>query len=238
MKGCPNLGCALRLISNKESSSVIFKKLRSRGARIVAATVFVLTVVAPASASIQATPAQAASACAAISTNSGDNGWEVPYNCESVLIPGSHVCGWFGWEQSYNEFADDCADIYAQNTSGRQQVWGVGEFYCQPTWTQCAGMNVTVDMSWTLGSLEAATTAPAHYKCNPNPGPACPGGRKLVSTTRGDIPQGSCATTHSWDPYDGWNGNPQVIAMKPNGLAAHSVATLVSNNVVVCFESS
>jgi hypothetical protein len=219
---------------------MVLEKLRSRGGRIVAAAVFALTIAAPASAALPATTAQAASACAAI--GSGNN-WTVPYGCTSVIIPGSHKC-----ENISDttvpvdpEDAFECADIYAQNTSGRKQVWGVGEFYCQPTWTQCAGMNVTVDMSWTEGSLEAATTAPAHYKCNPNPGPACPGGRKLVATTHGDADQGGggdCVQTQSWDPYDGWKGNPEVIAIKPYGVAIHSLYELKSGNEQVCFLDS
>jgi hypothetical protein len=209
--------------------------------RTLVAAVCALGIAIPVSVVIPATAAHASSACDAIGSG---NSWTVPYGCTSVLIPGSHKCvalvdvflssGLF-------EEADECADIYAQNTSGVEQVWGVGEFYCQGQYTQCQGMNVTVDMSWSEGSLEAATTAPAHYKCNPSPGPACPGGRKPVSTTRGnadDSGAGDCVNTYSWDPYDGWKGNSEVISIKPDGTAIHTGAELDSYNEQVCFLDS
>lgn len=216
---------------------MILKKLRTRGRRVIAAVVCTLAVTAPASVAVPAT-AHAAT-CAAFQDGSD---WDVPYGCNNVVIPGSHRCTQVTAVDFGTIEGDECADIVAQNTSGIQQVWGQGEFYCQGTYTQCGGLNVTVDMSWTddasFPGMEAATTAPARFTCNPNPGPACvTSGRNYVRTTRSDNMWGyssTCVQTYSWDPYDGWNDTEQVFALKNVIGADHVSFEWDSGNVHVC----
>ncbi len=193
----------------------------------------------PVSAATQI-PAHAAS-CTPVQKGSQ---WWIPYGCSGVIIPASHRCYQLGstTDSAGTTDADECADISAANdggSTGYAQLWGEGEFYCQGVYSQCQGMNVNIDFSYTVdNSIGGAWTAPErNYTCNPNPGPACPdGGRALISTEHATVLTTQCDTTYSWDPYDGWNGLAQVISVTPAGVAEHAAYENDSYQLDVCFD--
>jgi hypothetical protein len=220
---------------------VKFTRVRTRVGRIAAVAVCVLGFAVPLSVAIPSTAAHAAGACSAILLHG--NEWDVPYGCTNVPIPGSHECAQIGEDPTSTEgvytTANECADIYANNTSGQKAVRGVGEFYCQGEYPQCQGMNVTVDLWFAPGDGGSYTLTPVNYKCNPSPGPACPtSGREYVYTQAGDQDSGGdCITAYSFLPADGWDGHNQVISVKGDSVAFHMGYQENSAQTDVCFET-
>lgn len=214
-------------------------EFRARIGGLLAAAVCALGLVVPVSIATTGTPAYAGP-CDAIP--SGDS-FEIPFGCTNAYVSGVHRCqqvSYFNGAQ-----AVECANIYATNVSGHQDVRGVGEFYCQGTYTQCLGMNVAVDMSYrSESSVNASTVTPVTYKCNPNPGPVCPNGHVKVWTGAGSPLPGNpadlqdpdkCVYTYSWIPYDTWHGYPNVMAVMPSAPGEHENTELDSIRAKICF---
>jgi hypothetical protein len=217
---------------------VIFKKPGTRITRIMAALVCAFGVAVPVSAAIP-TSAQAAS-CTPWQTF--HTWWILPYGCSGMLIPASHVCAdypGFGITNNGDIQPIQCADIaftnndYGNGYDDNGYLWGVGEFYCQTQagYAQCGGMNVNV--GFTVGG----TTMPLrNYKCNSNPGPACPAsGRAKVSSQHssalytGAPGADQCYSVQTRLPVD------NVIAVLGTGI--HTEQELRSNQLSVCFAS-
>lgn len=209
-----------------------FKKPRTRIARIIAAAVCAFGIAVPVSAAIPAATAQAASSCTQAPWQES-GWWYVPYGCTGLLAA-SHVCEQYPGVGMVNGTAIQpiqCADIaytnddYGNGFVDNGELWGEGEFYCQSSagYYQCGGMNVNVAFS-------AAGTR--NYKCNPNPGPACPGnGRAMVSSDHAEeytgAPGVECYTVQTTLPA----GN--VIAIL--GTAIHTTAAFQTPQLKVCF---
>jgi hypothetical protein len=166
--------------------------------------------------------------------------WYLPYGCSGVLVPAAHICAnypGFGVTNNGDIQPVQCADVgfdnndYGNGNDDKGDLWGVGEFYCQTQsgYTRCGGMNVNIGFSG------GGTTAMRNYKCNPNPGPACPAsGRAVVSTQHASglytgAPGGDqCYMVQTWLPV----GN--VIAVLGTGI--HTEQELRSK-LTVCFAS-
>ena len=221
------------------------RTLRTRIGRTLAAATFVLGAV-PASLAISAAPAFA-SACDPIpqGSSNGIPNYELFTGCVNAYIPQVHRC-----QQVVNANgaqAVECADMYFTNSGGSQYIRGVGKFYCQGTYGQCAGMNVTTTMVWQDNGNNVSTmVTPVNYKCNPNPGPACPGnganGAKLVWTDSGTFTSNAgepnrCVLGQTILPYDGWSGFGGVWAnvMQVKGAAAVHTTQLTSIKANFCF---
>jgi hypothetical protein len=172
--------------------------------------------------------------------------WYVNYGCKNVEIPASHICAAIDNGATVNGVkAIQCADIYVSNDDTNDpptypwaDIWGEGEFYCQGPngYVHCGGMNVNVGMSYAIflgGHAGVGTTLPRrNYKCNPNPGPACPtsGRAMLASVHSGEVENSACWQTYAWLPA----GNTIAI----DGVALHSIGELDSpKTLTVCFQT-
>lgn len=207
-----------------------------RGVRVLLALFLVLGAAIFVSA---ATPRTAlASSCV---TNSGNNQVQFSQGCYSIPI--THSCQVIGYSSGGGTQAVECADIYVTwaSDSADPEMWGVGEFYCQGVYAQCAGMNVisrvnvSPDLSVIEGGPGGGGTLSNRYLCNPSVG-ACPnGGRAQVSSGHisdySELPEepgvGACYTVTATEPA----GN--VIAI-PYTAAIHSGGD-VSSQADICF---
>jgi hypothetical protein len=215
--------------------------------RLIAAAVCALGLVAPVSAAVPATAAQAAPVPVNCTPWQYLGDWYLPYGCASQQVPAAHKCAALEYGANYyGTEAIQCGDIYFTNDdygnghTDKGDIWGEGEFYCQESngdLSQCSGMNVQVDFSWVLASTLGGTTVPVKdWKCNPNPGPACPtSARAFVATQHatgvytGAPGLDQCYTVQTWLP----EGNAIAI----QGLAFESENTLLTPKLTLCFAS-
>ena len=221
---------------------MILKKLRSRAGRVIVAVVCALGILVPAWGAMPSAHA-AVNPCTPIHVASYS--WEIPWNCGDQPVPNSKACTTFAHTDvilNQTEYGTECATVWVQNDPYGVEVWSEGTFYCSGYWTQCGGMNVSTDLSYTdcpagfaYPCLPARTVNTGHYKCNPNPGPACPGAAGATfSSARGGIATGEAYNVRAWDPYDGWNGNPNVLLLKGDTVATHVTwATNSQNEAIV-----
>ena len=211
---------------------------------MLAAATLVLGAV-PVSLAISAAPAFA-SACDPVPTGSSNGipNYELFTGCVNAYIPQVHRC-----HQVANingAQAVECADMYYTDSGSAQYIRGVGKLYCQGTYSQCAGMNVTTTMVYQdNGSNTSVMVTPVNYKCNPNPGPVCPAsGAHLVWTPSGTYSNSppddtdTCVSGQTILPYDGWSGFGGVWnnVMQVKGSAAVHTTQLTSIKANFCFD--
>jgi hypothetical protein len=172
----------------------------------------------------------------------------LPAGCVNSYISQVHRCQQVALVNGAQ--AVECADMYFTNSGSTSYIRGVGKFYCQGTYGQCAGMNVTTTMVYqSQGEVASTMVTPVNYKCNPNPGPACPGngvnGAKQVWTGAGtfDPPDPQlggtrCVLGQTILPYDGWSGFGGVWnnVMQVKGAPATHATQLTSIKANFCFD--
>jgi hypothetical protein len=226
----------------------VTNRFRSRIGGLLAAGL-VIGLAVPASITVTSATAHAA-ACDAVPDGTAFGGipkYEILPGCSNVYVSGAHKCQQVIPGSAAQ--AVECADVYATNSSSRY-IRGVGKFYCQGTYTQCLGMHVSNLLAFTnngnSGSGGQGFTQGVTYTCNPNPGPACPtggasraenlwsGAAYLSDYTPGNV-DNNCMTVYSIDPSDGWNGYPNVMAVKGVNVGVHEYIELDSVNVQICF---
>jgi hypothetical protein len=231
-------------------TDVKFTMLHRRIGRILMAAACVLGAVVPASIAATATPAFA-DACTPIAQGSSNGvpNYELPTNCSNVVIPQVHRCQMVQLTPTGAE-ADECADMYFTNSGGSSYIRGVGKFYCQGTYSQCAGMNVTTTMVYQpQGEVTSFMVQPVNYVCNTTSSPCPTGGvggayRNWTGSgtfdTGGALGDTRCVLGQTFDVRDGWSGFgrtwPNVMKVKGTTYAVHETTELSSIKANFCFD--
>jgi hypothetical protein len=203
--------------------------VKGRMVRLVLSAFVVLA--ATASMSVAA-PAVARAAPAACVSGSNSTGYQISRGCYSQRIPGTHVCAPVGPATGANT-AVECADLYVtDDATGHGQLWGEGEFYCQPADEQCLGMNVNV-VGFYIDLTHGGTggLAETKYVCNPTVG-ACPsGGEAAVATGHSATVVQTCL-----EPIASENAG-EVISVPGTTAAYHTTTDNgTSGPPAVCFK--